>query len=71
MINVLTHRHSNENVEDYRKYVVKCPCCEVIMSFGKNDVYKDEDDMMIHHEYISCPECHEEIQLSDDDYFGY
>jgi len=35
------------------------------------NVYKGEDDMYIHHEYIDCPECNETIQLSDDDYFGY
>jgi hypothetical protein len=41
------------------------------MNFGKDDVYKDEDNMCIHHEYIDCPECNEKIQLDDDFYFGY
>ena len=36
-----------------------------------SDVYKAEDHSCIHHEYIECPECKEEIQLSDDEYFGY
>ena len=35
------------------------------------NVYKAEDDMYIHHEYIDCPECNEKIMLDDDDYFGY
>lgn len=71
MINKLTQRHSYESVDDYKKYVIKCPCCETIMSFGKDDVYKDEDDMYIHHEYLKCPECGEAIQLSDDEYYEY
>ena len=71
MINRLTQRHCYDSVEDYKRYVIKCPCCGVIMSFGKDDVYKDEDDMCIHHEYIDCPECNEKIQLDDDFYFGY
>ena len=71
MINKLTQRHSYEDVEEYKKYVVKCPCCGVILSFGKDDVYKAEDDCCIHHEYIDCPECNEKIQLSDDEYYGY
>ena len=71
MINKLTQRHSYENVEDFYKYIVKCPCCDTILSFNKDDVYKSQDDMYIHHEYIDCPECNEKIQLSDDDYFGY
>jgi len=71
MINKLSQRHSCENVEDYAKYVVKCPTCGTILNFGKDDVYKAEDDMCIHHEYIDCPECNEIIQLNDDDYFGY
>jgi len=71
MINKLTERHTYESVEDYRRYIVKCPCCETILSFGKDDVYKDEDEMCIHHEYIDCPECNEKIKLDDDFYFGY
>ena len=71
MINKLSGRHCYDSVEDYKRYVIKCPCCETIMNFGKDDVYKDEDDMCIHHEYIDCPECNESIQLNDDDYFGY
>jgi len=71
MINKLTQRHSWHNVEDFYKYIVKCPCCETILNFSKDDVYKSEDDMYIHHEYIDCPECNEKIQLSDEDYFGY
>ena len=54
MINRLTQRHSNDNVEDFYKYTIKCPCCDTILNFGKGDVYKDEDDMYIHHEYIDC-----------------
>lgn len=71
MINKLTQRHSYDNVEDFYKYTVKCPCCDTILNFNKDDVYKSQDDMYIHHEYIDCPECNEKIQLSDDDYFGY
>ena len=41
--------------------------CMVLAS----DVYKAEDSMCIHHEYIDCPECNEQIMLDDDDYFGY
>ena len=40
------------------------------LKYCKEDVYKYEDDMCIHHEYIDCPECNEKIQLSDNDYFG-
>ena len=71
MINKLTQRHSNESIENYKRYIVKCPCCEIILNFGKGDVYKDEDEMCIHHEYIDCPECNEPIQLDDNYYFGY
>lgn len=71
MINKLTQRHSYENVEDFYKYTVKCPCCDTILNFNNDDVYKREDNMCIHHEYITCPECNEQIQLDDDDYFGY
>ena len=71
MINQLSERHCYDSVEDYKRYVIKCPCCKTIMNFGKDDVYKDEDDMCIHHEYIDCPECNEKIQLDDDFYFGY
>ena len=71
MINKLTPRHSSDDVENYKKYVIKCPCCDTILNFGKDDVYKAEDDMCIHHEYIDCPECNEKIQLSDDEYYGY
>lgn len=71
MINKLTQRHSNDNVEDFYKYTVQCPCCDTILNFSKEDVYKAEDGMCIHHEYIDCPECNEMIQLSDEHYFGY
>lgn len=71
MINKLTQRHSYEDVKDFYKYTIKCPCCETILNFSKEDVYKYEDNMYIHHEYIDCPECKEMIQLSDNDYFGY
>lgn len=71
MINKLTQRHSYDIVEDYHKYVVKCQCCGTILNFGKEDVYKAEDDFYIHHEYIDCPECNEAIMLNDDEYFGY
>jgi phage terminase large subunit GpA-like protein len=71
MKNKLSQRHSYDNVEDYKKYTVQCPCCGIIFNFGKDDVYKAEDETCIHHEYIDCPECNENIQLSDDEYFGY
>lgn len=71
MINVLSERHCYDSVENYKKYVIKCPTCGTILNFGKDDVYKDEDDMCIHHEYIDCPSCNEKIQLDDDEYFGY
>jgi len=71
MINKLTQRHTYEELTDYYKYVIQCPCCGIIFNFGKEDVYKAEDDMCIHHEYIDCPECNETIQLSDTEYFGY
>lgn len=71
MINVLSDRHSYDSVENYKKYVIKCPTCGTILNFGKDDVYKDEDSMCIHHEYIDCPSCNEKIQLDDDEYFGY
>lgn len=71
MINILTRRHSTEDIDDYNKYTIQCPCCKTIMNFGKDDVYKDEDDMCIHHEYIDCPACKERIQLGDNEYFGY
>jgi endogenous inhibitor of DNA gyrase (YacG/DUF329 family) len=70
MINKLSKRHSG-NIEDYVNYTVKCPCCGTGLNFGKEDVYKDEDEGLIHHEYIDCPECNEKIQLNDDFYFGY
>ena len=71
MINKLTQRHSYEEIDNYKKYVVKCPCCGTIMNFGKEDVYKAQDNMCIHHEYINCPECNEAIILDDNEYFGY
>lgn len=71
MINKLSQRFSYENVKDYARYTVKCSTCGTILNFGKDDVYKDEDGMCIHHEYIYCPECNERIQLNDDYYFGY
>ena len=71
MVNKLTPRHSYRDINEFKKYILQCPCCGTIMNFGKNDVYKSEDDMYIHHEYIDCPECNESIQLSDEDYFGY
>jgi endogenous inhibitor of DNA gyrase (YacG/DUF329 family) len=71
MINKLTQRHSIEDVEDYHKYIVKCPCCGTILSFGKDDVYKGEDNYCVHHEYLDCPECGEKIMLDDNEYFGY
>ena len=70
MINKLSERHSGD-ISDYINYTVKCPCCGIVLNFGKEDVYKDEDEFLIHHEYIDCPECNEKIQLSDDFYFGY
>ena len=70
MINKLSNRHTG-NIEDGYNYVVVCPCCGTLLNFGKDDVYKDEDGCLIHHEYIDCPECHEKIQLSDNFYFGY
>ena len=71
MINKLTQRHSYDNVEDYHKYVIQCPCCGTILNFGKEDVYKAEDNYCLYHEYIDCPECNESIILNDSDYFGY
>lgn len=71
MINKLTQKHCYDSVEDYKRYIIKCQCCKTIMSFGKDDVYKDEDIYCIHHEYIDCPECNEKIQLDDNFYFGY
>lgn len=71
MINKLTQRHSYDNVEDYHKYVIQCPCCGTILNFGKEDVYKAEDNYCLHHEYVDCPECNESIILNDSDYFGY
>ena len=71
MINKLTERHSIEDVEDYKMFVVKCPCCGTILNFGRDDVYKDEDWCCIHHEYIDCPECNEKIKLDDDFVFGH
>ena len=71
MINKLSQRHSYDSVEDYKKYIIQCPCCGIILNFGKDDVFKDEDDYMIHHEYIDCPECNEQIMLDDEEYFGY
>lgn len=70
MINKLSKRHSGDNVEDYHKYIIQCPCCKTILGFGKEDAYRGEDECCIHHEYIDCPECNEKIQLSDDFYYG-
>lgn len=70
MVNKLSQRHSYDSVEDYFKYVIKCPTCSTVLNFGKDDVYKSEDEFCIHHEYINCPECNEKIQLSDKEYFG-
>ena len=70
MINKLSERRSGD-MKDYINYTVKCPCCGTGLNFGKEDVYKDEDEALIHHEYIDCPECNEKIQLSDKFYFGY
>ena len=61
MINKLTPRHSQDSVEDYKKYIIQCTCCGTILNFGKDDVYKSEDGMCIHHEYVDCPECNEKI----------
>lgn len=71
MINKLSQRHSYDDIENYKKYIVQCPCCGIILDFGKDDVYKAKDGMCIHHEYIDCPECNENIMLSDDEYYGY
>lgn len=71
MINKLSQRHCNDGVEGYKRYIIKCPCCGTILGFGRDDVYRDEDCFCIHHEYIACPECREEIQLNDDFHFGY
>ena len=71
MINKLSQRHSYESIEEYKKYTIQCSCCGTILNFGKDDVYKAEDDSMIHHEYIDCPECNESIMLDDETYFGY
>lgn len=71
MINKLAQRHSYDNIEDYHKYVIQCPCCGTILNFGKEDVYKAEDNYCLHHEYIDCPESNESIILNDSDYFGY
>lgn len=71
MINKLTGRHSCDEVQDYHRYVIKCSCCGTILNFGKDDVYKAEDDCLIHHEYIDCPECREKLQLDDNFYYGY
>ena len=69
MINKLTDRHSYDNIEDFYKYVIKCPCCGTVLNFGKDDVYKDEEGC-IHHEYIDCTECNEKIQLDDELYYS-
>ena len=45
MINKLSKRHSGD-IEDYVNYTVKCPCCGTGLNFGKEDVYKDEDDFV-------------------------
>ena len=71
MINKLTQRHYYGNIEEYKKYIVQCSCCGTVLSFGKDDVYKEKGDDCIHHEYLDCPECKEKILLNDDDYFGY
>ena len=71
MVNKLSQRHSCEDVEHYKKYTIKCQTCGTVLNFGKDDVYKSEDMFCTHHEYITCPECNEEIQLSDNTYFGY
>lgn len=70
MVNKLTDRHSYDNVEDFYKYVIKCPCCGTVLNFGKDDVYKQYDDYLSHHEYIDCPECNEKIQLDDELYYS-
>ena len=70
MINKLSKRHSYESLDNFKKYTIQCPCCGIILNFGNEDVYRDEE-YCVHHDYIDCPECAEKIQLSDDDYFGY
>ena len=42
-----------------------------LLGGASEDVYMDEDDFCIHHEYIDCPECNEQIMLSDDEYYKY
>ena len=69
MVNKLTDRHSYDNIEDFYKYVIKCPCCGTVLNFGKDDVYKDEE-WCITHEYIDCPECNEKIKLDDELYYS-
>jgi len=71
MINKLSGRHSSDDIENYKKYIVQCPCCGTMLGFGKDDVYVAEDGYLIHHEYIDCPECNEKVMLSDDERFGY
>ena len=70
MVNKLSERHCCDSVEDYKKYTIQCPCCGTMLNFSKDDVYRDEDDFCIHHEYIDCPACNEAIRLSDDKYYG-
>ena len=70
MVNKLSNRRGG-SLEDGYNYTIVCPCCGTLLNFGKDDVYKDEDCCLIHHEYIDCPECGEKIQLSDDFYYGY
>lgn len=69
MVNKLTDRHSYDNIEDFYKYVIKCPCCGTVLNFGKDDVYKDRECCMTH-EYIDCPECNEKIKLDDELYYS-
>lgn len=69
--NILAPRHSWENLDSIPNYTVKCHCCGGIFNFGRDDVYKGEDECYIHHEYVDCPLCNEEIMLNDDEYFGY
>lgn len=71
MINKLTKRHTYDTVEDFFQYTIQCPCCGTILNFGREDVYTDEDEILIHHEYIDCPECNENIKLNDEKSFGY
>ena len=71
MINKLTQRHFYDKIKDHHKYVIKCPCCGTILNFGKEDIYKSEDNCWLYHKYIDCSECHEAIILNDDDYLGY